>query len=113
MLTSDSIPGKLTFTHAVAGTFQRDIALEVAQVPIDLTGCGIAFTISTGEYDNDIAILTLGNGLVAVDLVNGKFKINWASAGILLPNKTYFYRLVITFTDSTVRPYLQSIINTI
>lgn len=108
MLTTKSIPGKLCIMHEAADTLKLSFTLSIDNTPIDLTGCDVKLIVSTEEYASDIAIFSIANGgLVAVSLVGGSFKIVWQTANTLFPGVTYGYRLVITFTDGSIRTYLQ------
>lgn len=107
MSTSNSIPAVLTLYHQASDTLKRTITLSSGGALVDLTGCAISMYVGIAPYDNEIAILTLGNGLVASNLIGGEFKILWNASAILKPANTYYYRIVVVFPDTSVRTYLQ------
>jgi len=99
MATSNSIPGQLVINHEVGDTLKRTITLKIDGTAIDLTGC----TIET---------LAIGTGIVASNLPGGEFEIFWQSSE-LLPKKTYWYRITVTFLDGTIKTYLEDKLTTV
>jgi len=112
MATSNSIPGQLVINHEVGDTLKRTITLKIDGTAIDLTGCTIEMLIKATEYGETIETLAIGTGIVASNLPGGEFEIFWQSSE-LLPKKTYWYRITVTFLDGTIKTYLEDKLTTV
>lgn len=113
MATSSSKPGKAEIEHEAGDTLRRTITIRSGGDLVDLSDATIEVIISDKEDAAPKDTLTVGEGLVASDLANGEFKIHWQTEDKLLPRKTYWYKVKVTFSDGVIKTYLEDKLKTV
>lgn len=92
--------------HKRGDTFMG-VAFEVLvnSVAIDLTDCEIDMHIRKSPKDSLVLGLSIGSGLEIIDAVSGRFAISEQIVDI--PPCKYVYDIQITFTDGTVKTWIE------
>ena len=104
------LPGTYNFPSYLKGDTINDTVFTVTQTisgvssPVDLTGAIIKAKFKNG---NNVIDKTNGSGITVSDAINGVFQINAFSIALA---GVYHYDIEFTFSDGTIRSYLQGTI---
>ncbi len=95
----------LDFTHRTGNTFEA-VPFEIKKnaVAINLTGAAISMVLRREQGGEPQLTFSVGSGITITDALLGKFQINQTTVSLAPWN--YFYDIVFTFADTTVKTYI-------
>ncbi len=100
----------LDFTHRTGNTFDAvPFEIKMNSVAVDLTGATIVMPLKKEQGGTTIKLLTIGSGITVTNAVLGQFKID--KQIIDLAPFNYFYDIIFTFSDATVKTYISGYFN--